>query len=208
MRGFAARTLGKRKLVSGTMTHPPENPMLRAALSLRFVMLLGSAGALVGAALMLWEGGVKLAAAVTTAAAGGAKAATALVMAATDAFLFGVVLMIFGYAIAFGLVFELSAEDRKRLPRWARIEGVGELKRVLIEVILVYLVVDFATDIAESEGHPGWEILVVPIAVVLIAGALRLMAGEHGQEARSHGDSDGSARARHPLAEPPDRSPG
>src|SRR5215203_5178141 len=112
--------------------------MLRVALSFRFLMLLGSAGALVGAALMFWEGGAKLAGALRNAAtAEGASATMALVMGATDAFLFGVVLMIFAYAIAFGLVFELSPEDRARLPRWAQIEGVGELKRILVEVILV-----------------------------------------------------------------------
>jgi hypothetical protein len=44
-------------------------------------------------------------------------------------------------------------------------------------VILVYLVVDFATDLAAGEGHVTWETLVVPIAVLLIAGALRLVGG-------------------------------
>jgi uncharacterized membrane protein YqhA len=158
--------------------------MLRAALSLRFLMLLGSAGALVGAALMFWEGGGKLASAVRSAASG-EGATIALVMGATDAFLFGVVLMIFAYAITFGLVFELSPEDRARLPKWARIEGVGELKRTLVEVILVYLIVDFATDIAESEAHQRWDMLALPVAVLLIAGALRLMGSGHEPESES-----------------------
>ena len=162
--------------------------MLRAVLSLRFLMLLGSLGALVGAALMFWEGTVKLGGAMASAAGGSASGTTASVMGATDDFLFGVVLMIFAYAIAFGLVFKLSAEERAQLPRWARIAGVGELKRVLVEVILVYLVVDFATNIAESEPHDTWEILVLPVAVLLIAGALRLMSNGH-EEARARGDT-------------------
>lgn len=157
--------------------------MLRAALSLRFLMLIGSAGALFGAGLMFWQGSAKLVAALGMIAVPDASSSTmALVMGATDTFLFGVVLMIFAYAITFGLVFELSPEDRERLPRWARIQGVHELKRTLIEVILVYLVVDFATDIAESESHQHWETLSLPAAVFLIAGALRLMAGTHGPE--------------------------
>jgi uncharacterized membrane protein YqhA len=154
--------------------------MLRAALSLRFVMLLGSAGALVGAGLMFWEGGGKLARALRSAATG--DGATALVMGATDAFLFGVVLVIFAYAVAFGLVFELAPEDRARLPKWARIEGVAELKRTLVEVILVYLIVDFATDIAESEAHQRWDMLALPAAIVLIAAALWLMSTGHERE--------------------------
>ena len=154
--------------------------MLRAALSLRFLMLLGSAGALVGAGLMFWEGGGKLARALRSAGTG--EGATALVMGATDAFLFGVVLMVFAYAIAFGLVFELAPEDRARLPKWARIEGVAELKRTLVEVILVYLIVDFATDIAESEAHQRWEMLALPAAILLIAAALWLMSTGHERE--------------------------
>ena len=161
--------------------------MLRAALYLRFVMLIGSAGALFGAALMFWQGSAKLFIAARTLGQADAPSATmALVLGATDTFLFGVVLMIFAYAIAFGLGFELSPADRERLPPWARIEGVHELKRTLIEVILVYLVVDFATDIAQSETHHPWDVLSLPAAVFLIAGALRLMSGVHGPEPSSH----------------------
>jgi hypothetical protein len=58
-----------------------------------------------------------------------------------------------------------------------QVESIGELKRTLIEVILVYLVVDFATDLAAGEGHVSWDALVIPISVVLIAGALRLIVG-------------------------------
>src|SRR3954471_20494453 len=90
--------------------------MLRAALSLRFLMLLGSAGALIGAGVMVWVGGGKLACAPREGTTHDG-AAPALGMGATDAFLFGVVLMIFAYAIAFGLVFELAPEDRGRLPK-------------------------------------------------------------------------------------------
>jgi uncharacterized membrane protein YqhA len=154
--------------------------MLRAALSLRFLMLLGSLGALLGALLMFVQGGAKLAEAFRVAARADAdKSTMGLVMGATDTFLFAVVLMIFAFAIAFGLVFELTAEERARLPRWAQIEGVGELKRTLIEVILVYLVVDFATDIAESGTSHRWDMLVLPASILLIAGALRLMSTAH-----------------------------
>ena len=62
--------------------------------------------------------------------------------------------------------------------RGYRVESVGELKRTLIEVILVYLVVDFATDLAAGEGHVTWETLVVPISILLIAGALRVVSGD------------------------------
>jgi hypothetical protein len=34
-----------------------------------------------------------------------------------------------------------------------RVNGVSELKDTLVEVILIYLLVDFATDWPESEGE-------------------------------------------------------
>ena len=95
---------------------------------------------------------------------------------ATDALLFGIVLLIFAYAIAFGFVIQLSEANRQRLPAWMQIEGVTELKITLVQVILVYLIVDFATDISEPDTEVTWQTLVMPIAILLIAGALRLMS--------------------------------
>jgi uncharacterized membrane protein YqhA len=153
--------------------------MVKLTLSLRFVALFTSVGAVVGALLMFWVGGVKLVGAIGLLGLGGEgiRPITAAVMRATDAFLFGAVLIIFAYAIAFGFVLRPSEEHRELMPSWMQVESVGALKRTLIEVILVYLVVDFATDLASEESHVSLETLVVPIAVVLIALALRLIAG-------------------------------
>ena len=97
-------------------------------------------------------------------------------MAATDALLFGVVLIFFAYAIAFGFALPLSEKTKSRLPKWMQIDNIAELKRTLVEVILVYLVVDFATDMAAAgEQKAAWETLVVPLSILLIAGALRLL---------------------------------
>jgi len=60
-----------------------------------------------------------------------------------------------------------------------RVESISDLKHTLIEVILVYLVVDFATDVANSTTHQNWETLIMPTAILLLAGALWLM--KHGE---------------------------
>jgi uncharacterized membrane protein YqhA len=155
--------------------------MLKLMLSLRFAALFTSAGAVVGALLMFWVGGVKLVAAVRSLPLGSdsIKSITAAVMGATDAFLFGAVLIFFAYAIAFGFVLQTSTEYRERLPTWMQVDNLGQLKRTLIEVILVYLVVDFATDLAAGEGHVSLETLVVPLSILLIAGAVRLLGSSH-----------------------------
>ena len=73
-----------------------------------------------------------------------------------------------------------------------RVEGVQELKNTLLSVILVYMVVDFATDWAAAEGPLPWDkMLAKPIAVVLLAVAYRLM--HVGNDASRHvvWDEDG-----------------
>jgi hypothetical protein len=103
---------------------------------------------------------------------------TAGVMAATDALLFGIVLVVFAYATAYGLALP-PQERRDALPDWMHVQGVGELKRTLVEVIIVYLIVDFATDFATGEALLAWPVLVKPVSILLIALALRLMAPPH-----------------------------
>jgi uncharacterized membrane protein YqhA len=148
--------------------------MIHLVLSLRWITLVAALGAAIGAVLMFGVGGAKLAHAFGFGETGGLSVA-ALVMQATDAFLFGLVLVVFAYAIAFGFAFDLPEGARARLPRWMRVDGIAEIKITLIEVILVYLVVDFVTDVVEVETQVSWDMLVKPVAVLFIAGALRLI---------------------------------
>jgi uncharacterized membrane protein YqhA len=134
--------------------------MIQSFLAFRYFMLLASLGATVGAVLMFWQGGADLVDAARFIAPQTSKGVAANVMGATDAILFGIVLLVFAYAIAFGFVLDLSPETRDRLPAWMRVEGVSHLKLSLIEVILVYMIVDVATDWAQSAGPLEWSSLV------------------------------------------------
>jgi uncharacterized membrane protein YqhA len=150
--------------------------MVELFLSLRFLMLLASLGAVAGALLMFWLGGAKLLHAAGAVVSGSLdpRTTTTDVMGATDAFLFAMVLVIFASTIAFGFVFERGVAGA-HLPEWMRVGSLRELKHTLIEVILVYLVVDTATDLAAAE-ELSWPALIKPATVLAIAGALRLMA--------------------------------
>ena len=88
--------------------------------------------------------------------------------------------MIFAFTITFGFLVDLTPATRATLPRWIAVGGVRELKRVFFEVILIYLAVDLVTDIAGSEAHRDWTELVMPAAILMLAGALRLQGGGHG----------------------------
>lgn len=152
--------------------------MVHFILSLRWVAIVAALGAALGGLLMFFEGCLKLVHAlgmVLQPSVDSEVSVIATVMQATDAFLFGLVLIVFAYAITFGFAFRLPSDLRTKAPLWMRVEGLGEIKITLIQVVLVYLVVDFVTDVVELEMRITWEMLVKPVAIVLIAGALRLL---------------------------------
>jgi uncharacterized membrane protein YqhA len=155
--------------------------LLEAFLSLRFLLLLASVGALLGGGLMLWLGVIQLSQAVhllpSAADHGGVSTVTVLVLHGIDAFLFGVVLFIFAYSITFGFVIDIPPDIRDRVPRWMQAQGIGQIKHTLVEVVLIAIIIDFTTDVAEVESQLQWNMLVLPVAVLLIAAALRLMTG-------------------------------
>jgi uncharacterized membrane protein YqhA len=92
--------------------------MLHSILSLRWVTLVAALGAALGAMLMFFEGCLKLAYALEMVLQPSAATDTsviATVMQATDAFLFGLVLIVFAYAITFGFAFNLPTRACHRL---------------------------------------------------------------------------------------------
>ena len=97
--------------------------MIHFILSLRWVTLIAALGAALGAILMFIEGCLKLAHALVMVVQPSADTETsviATVMQATDAFLFGLVLIVFAYAITFGFAFDLPYSVRTKAPLWMR----------------------------------------------------------------------------------------
>jgi uncharacterized membrane protein YqhA len=120
------------------------------------------------------------------------------VLEAVDAFLFGIVLVIFAYGIAIGFVFRLPEGYGRRLPNWMKVEGVGQLKATLAEVVIVVLIVIFARVVVgsvELEKPFDWQLLVLPGSILLIATALRMI--ELGAAKGSHNAGDADAGGGH-----------
>jgi uncharacterized membrane protein YqhA len=141
-------------------------------------MLIGSAGAIVGALLMFAQGGFYLFEAwhtLMTPGEAAERSVTVPVLEAVDAFLFGIVLVIFAYGIAIGFVFTLPEGYGERLPEWMKVGGVGQLKATLAEVVIVVLIVIFARVVVEANGHFQWSMLVLPTSILMIAIALRMI---------------------------------
>jgi uncharacterized membrane protein YqhA len=165
---------------------PRQVRALRVFFGLRLVMLVGSVGAFLGSLLMFYQGFLYLGDALSTLARGeagedGVVQVTVPILEAVDSFLFGVVLVIFAYGIVVGFLVVLPEGVSQRLPVWMKIGGVGQLKQILAEVVVVVLIVIFARVVVESGGHFEWSMLVLPVAILLLAGAIWLL--ELGSEA-------------------------
>jgi len=153
--------------------------LLTFSISLRMIMLICSAGAMVGALLMFLQGGVLLHEAWHTVLAEGdavQKQVTVPVLGAVDSFPFGIVLVIFAYGIAIGFVFTLPKGYGEQPPPWMKVGGVGQLKATLAEVVIVVLIVIFARIAVEASGHLQWSMLVLPASILLISVALCTIA--------------------------------
>jgi uncharacterized membrane protein YqhA len=159
--------------------------LLSFLLGLRAIMLIGSAGAMIGALLMFLQGGLylgeawrKLMAPHEVAVTVAERSVTVPVLEAVDAFLFGIVLVIFAYGIAIGFVFTLPEGYGRALPNWMKIEGVSQLKGILSEVVIVVLIVIFARVVVGSVDAGKsfeWSMIVLPASILMIAVALRMI---------------------------------
>jgi uncharacterized membrane protein YqhA len=158
------------------MTSATRN-LLTFLLGFRTIMLIGSVGAMVGALLMFLQGARYLYHAWHDFFFSGAQVVVP-VLEAVDAFLFGIVLVIFAYGIAIGFVFTLPEGYGEKLPNWMKVGGVGQLKATLAEVVIVVLIVIFARVVVgtvDSGKLFEWTMLVLPASILLIAAALRML---------------------------------
>ncbi len=172
--------------------------LLNFLLGLRAIMLIGSLGAVVGSLVMFLQGSLYLYEAwhvLLQPGDIGGKQLTVPVLEAVNSFLFGIVLVIFAYGIAIGFVFNLPEGVGQKLPAWMNVAGVGQLKETLTEVVVVVLIVIFARTVVEAEGKFDLSMLVLPVSILFIAAALRLIdfAGV------KHGHSGEHAKKPHPM---------
>lgn len=109
--------------------------------------------------------------------------ATAIhLISSLDRFLMAIVLLYFAYGI-YGL-FVRPGESARDLgvPQWLTVEGIGQLKQTLAEVIVVVLFVLFLRVALETFIAQGpdltWlavaRLLVLPVAIFLLSAALKL----------------------------------
>lgn len=105
----------------------------------------------------------------------GSKEVTLPIIKALDAFLIGIILVIFSFGIYDFFVSKLDpAEYAGIRPDWFKFETTGELKNKLIEVVLVILAIKFFEQIVANIDTLNEPVLylIIPIGAAILAFSL------------------------------------
>lgn len=89
-----------------------------------------------------------------------------------DAFLLGLVLLIFSYGIYDLFISKIDIADRPSVrPNWMRFRDIGDLKIILAEVILIILTINFFELVFIEMNNPDSfeDFMIIPVGIVLIA---------------------------------------
>jgi uncharacterized membrane protein YqhA len=103
-------------------------------------------------------------------------------ISALDRFLMAVVLLYFAFGVYLLFVRPDRRPDEVGIPQWLQVEGIGQLKQTLAEVIIVILFVLFLRVALESYITQGpdlaWpavlKLLTLPVSIFLLSAALKL----------------------------------
>ncbi len=89
-----------------------------------------------------------------------------------DAFLLGLVLLIFSYGVYDLFISKIDIADRPSVrPNWMRFKDIGELKIILAQVILIILTINFfeLVFIHMNDPESFQDYMIIPVGIVLIA---------------------------------------
>lgn len=162
---------------------------MRAIFDLRYVSFVAVFAALLGAVLMFLVGMSDTVDAYLVffrfepaqLPGGPNLEATVKVLTALDKFLFGLVLLYFAYSVFFLFIRRDAGGADVRIPEWLQVQDLGQMKKTMLEVILVLLAVLFLIVGLENQydSELNWNLVLIPLGIVAIAGAVKLIDFKH-----------------------------
>lgn len=105
--------------------------------------------------------------------------ATTYVIKALDAFLIAFVLFIFAYGVHSLFISCIKEPRENDVLKWIKIPSISHLKNILAEVIVIILFVKFLETALISLDELEWEILTLPISILLLALSLKYLGLRH-----------------------------
>ena len=159
--------------------------MLKAFFSIRYMTVLVVIATLLGSLLLFLLGGLNtlqafalflgLKAPSSSSGSAGHEAVVAIVES-LDNFLLGFALIYMSYSTYYLFVYrEQEEEKRIPMPEWMKVEDLGQMKRVLLEVIMVLLTVFLLKLVLVESETLEWNVLILPASIVAIAISLKLV---------------------------------
>ena len=158
-----------------------ENAMIR----LRYVSLIAVVASGLASVLMFVIGALKVYGAYrsyfsdvvidTTASTEAANVAITFLIQAVDAFLIGLVFMIFSGGIYYLYVRHIDTNEPE-VQSWIKIHDIGQLKNILAELVIIILFVKFLEGgLKTAFNEYEWQMLVLPAGIMMLAIALKLL---------------------------------
>jgi uncharacterized membrane protein YqhA len=104
--------------------------------------------------------------------------ATGAIITSVDAFLIGLVLLIFAYGVYTLFIRKIELEETVVF-HWLEISSITSLKTLLAELIIIILFVKFLNVVIISIDKLTWEILILPASILLLALSLKFFEQRH-----------------------------
>jgi len=105
-----------------------------------------------------------------------ADIATTYLIKSLDTFLIALVLFIFAHGVYTLFISNKKYDDEKIVLKWIKTPNIGHLKNVLAEVIVIILFVKFLEVVFMNIDNLKWEIVILPISIVLLALGLKFLS--------------------------------
>ena len=100
------------------------------------------------------------------------------VIKSIDAFLIGLVLLIFCHGIYTLFIRKVEPEEKVTF-HWLKISSITSLKTLLAEVIIIILFVKFLDVVIINIAELTWETLILPASILLLALGLKFLEHRH-----------------------------
>ena len=159
--------------------------MLRFFFGVRYLNVIAVVSMLVGMALMLVIGAYHVYEALHAMVAPEhpeVNESMVYIVESLDSFIIAFILLYFAYSVYFLFLApeEDPASPRKiPMPEWLRVQSLGEMKKTLLEVIVVALSLFWLRIVMIQTNEFQFTDLVLPASILAIAGAVRIMKLDH-----------------------------
>lgn len=121
------------------------------------------------------------------------EVATTYLIKSLDTFLIALVLFIFAHGIFTLFISDKKPKNKTLVLKWISTPNIGHLKNILGEVIVIILFVKFLEIILINLNSLSWEILILPVSILLLALSLKfLRLGQEGTKTEAETEVNNS----------------